>query len=78
MAQPTLERVEYDLLDIDDDDYLSLMDINGEQKEDLRIPSNALGKEIQKKFDLGVELSVTVLTWGTEEAVISYKNILIK
>lgn len=84
MLQPILTNDEYDLLDIDYDeydsigignDYLSLMTIDGIMKEDIRLPDNELGKEIQKHFnDKDKEVSVTVLAWGdAEEAIISYK-----
>ena len=73
MYQPVLERDELDLIDIDEDDYLTLMLENGDQKEDLQLPEGDLGKEIKQKFENDEEIVVCVLKWGDEEAVISYK-----
>ena len=71
MYQPILVKDEYDLLNIDEENYMSLMTENGEQKEDLQLLENDLGEEIRQKFESDEE--VTVLKWGSEEAVISYK-----
>lgn len=37
------------LIDLDDG-YMSLMDSDGSMKEDLKLPSNLMGKEIEEKF----------------------------
>lgn len=80
MYQPVLEQNMYDLIDIDDEDFMNLMDEDGTTREDLKLPENDLGKQIQKDFSNSKDLSVTVLLWGTreeptEEAVISYKEV---
>eukprot|EP00795_Rhopilema_esculentum_P007224 gene7224-12907_t len=61
------------LVNIEDDGYLSLMDDNGDQKEDVRVPENDCGKEIQSKFDLGESILVTILTSMGEEAAVGTK-----
>ena len=61
------------LVNIEDDGYLSLMDDNGEQKEDVRVPENDCGKEIQSKFDSGESILVTILTSMGEEAAVGTK-----
>jgi len=72
MDVPNVKRVDYQLVNIDDG-FLSLMDDNGETKDDLKLPNNDLGKEIQQKFDNGDSFMVTVLTAVGEEAAISTK-----
>ena len=56
-----------------DDDYLSLMDDNGDTREDLKLPEGDLGKEISTKFDNDETFLVTVLKAMDEEAVIATK-----
>lgn len=76
MWQPVLERVEYDLIDIDEDNYLTLMDESGSQKEDLQLPDGEIGQKIRELFDNDETVSVTVLTWGNiEEAIVDFKKI---
>ena len=50
------------------------MDDNGEVREDIRVPDNDLGKEIQSKFDNKDQLMVTVICAMDEEAAIQVKN----
>lgn len=54
--------------------FLSLMDDNGELREDIRLPEGDLGKEIQTRFDNSEQLLVTVISAMTEEAAIQVKN----
>jgi len=74
MSQPVLDRIEYDLVNIDDDGYLSLMSKDAVSKNDLALPETEMANEIREKFDSGISLILIVLSWGSvEEAVISYK-----
>ncbi|XP_065061375.1 eukaryotic translation initiation factor 5A-1-like [Rhopilema esculentum] len=73
MNVPHVKRKDYQLVNIEDDGYLSLMDDNGDQKEDVRVPENDCGKEIQSKFDLGESILVTILTSMGEEAAVGTK-----
>lgn len=75
MDVPNVTRVEYTLTDIDEG-YLVLMDDSGDIKEDLTLPPNDLGPEIQNAFDNlkdEKEILVTVLGACDKEQVISYK-----
>ncbi|KAJ3585379.1 hypothetical protein NHX12_014100 [Muraenolepis orangiensis] len=72
MDVPNISRMEYQLVGIEDG-YLSLLKESGEQREDLKVPTNDMGKEIQSKFDADMELQVTVLAAMKEESVLSYK-----
>jgi len=66
---PNVSRTEYLLLDVSDDDYLSLLLPDGSTKEDLKLPSGELGTKMRAAFDDGKEVMVCVLkAMGTEEA----------
>jgi translation initiation factor 5A len=75
MYQPVLAQTVFDLMDIDEDNYLSLMSEDGTTREDLQLPEGELGQQIRESFDNDQDLSLTVLSWvDIEEAVISFKN----
>jgi translation initiation factor 5A len=71
---PIVSRVEYTLLDIDEDDHMSLMTESGDTREDLKLPgghddADKLADQIREGFDAGKELSVTILqSMGIEQA----------
>jgi len=48
---PVVTKKEYQLLDISDDNYLSLIDDNRSMREDLLLPDGDLGNNIRKLFD---------------------------
>lgn len=73
MEVPVVKRNEFQLLDIDDG-YLSLMNNDGDMKEDVRAPEGELGDKLQSDFDDGKELIVTIVSAMEEEACISYKE----
>ena len=73
MDVPHVRRNDFQLIDINGG-FLSLMDDNGEVREDIRLPDNDLGKEIQSKYDSGDQLLVTVISAMEEEAAIQTKN----
>eukprot|EP00834_Sanchytrium_tribonematis_P001852 NODE_48_length_31852_cov_1.054168.p19 type:complete len:156 gc:universal NODE_48_length_31852_cov_1.054168:28938-29405(+) len=75
MDVPHVSRSEYTLIDIDTDDgFLSLMEANGDTKDDIKLPTDDLGKTLQADFDNGKEILVTVVASMGEEAVVSYKE----
>ena len=73
---PVVTRTEYTLIDIDDEDYVSLMDDNGEIRNDMKLPqypenyARELKKEVESK-----ELVITVLKACGQEQIISHKEI---
>jgi len=82
MDVPNVKRQDFQLSDIDDEGFLSLMDDNGDCREDLKLPENELGAEIKKKWD-DIEngdaddnsgLLCTVLMACGEECVIAVKE----
>jgi|UniRef100_K3WUI8 translation initiation factor 5A len=73
---PFVSRSEYTLLDITDDDFLSLMDDSGETREDIKLPTfpDNFAEEIRADFDAGKQLVLTVLKACGTEQVISKKE----
>ena len=73
---PNVFRTEYTLLDISDEDYLSLMDESGEAREDLKMPTmpDELVKSIRDGFEAGDSLSLVVVKAMGEEHVMSCKK----
>tara|TARA_B100000161_G_C33542171_1_gene411155 strand:+ start:354 stop:830 length:477 start_codon:yes stop_codon:yes gene_type:complete len=72
---PVIKRTEYTLMDISDDGYLSLMDENGETREDLELPEfpENYARELREEFD-NKQLIVTVLKACGKEQVVSHKE----
>merc|ERR1712094_57565 len=62
MNVPNVNRTEYMLLDISDDDFLSLMMPDGSTKEDLKIPEGEIGEKLREAFNNGKEVTVQVLS----------------
>jgi translation initiation factor 5A len=59
MDVPHVKRDDYQLTDISDDGYLTLMADNGDLREDLKIPDGDLGTQLRSDFDNGKELLVS-------------------
>lgn len=77
---PHVSRQDYTLLDVSEDGFLSLMDDSGNTKDDLALPkgtedSEKLAEQIQKDFDEGKELVVSVLKSMGEEMVCAVKTV---
>lgn len=73
MDVPNVSRKDYQLINIDDG-FLSLMDDGGDQKEDLKLPDNDVGKEVQTRFQNGENILVTILSACGEEAAVGTKT----
>lgn len=71
MEVPNVKRVEYSLLDITEEGYLSLMDDAGNVRDDLHCEASPdLFKEIKDKFDNGDEMMIGVLqAMGKEQPI---------
>ena len=75
MMVPNISRAEYSLLDVDEDGQLSLMTEDGETKDDLNLPPDTeLAEEIQKKFENGDNLLLSVLSACGHEQVMTVKE----
>ncbi|KAK3292294.1 translation initiation factor eIF-5A, promotes formation of the first peptide bond [Chaetomium fimeti] len=73
MDVPHVKRNEYQLVNIDDG-FLNLMDSDNNAKDDVKVPDNDLGKQIQEGFDEGKDLLITIQAAMGEEAAISVKE----
>lgn len=76
---PLVKRVEYTLINIDDDGYASLMDENGDIKEDLKIPTDEWLKDVTDRikeiFEEGKkECIVTVVSAMDQEKMIAARE----
>lgn len=72
MEVPNVKRKDYQLIDVEDD-YLSLMDDNGDTRNDLKCPDNDIGKTIKDDLAEEKEILCTVLSAVGEECVIATK-----
>ena len=56
-----------------DDGFAELMDDEGEPKDDLKVPEDDVGKEVNEKFNNGEQFYVTVLSACGEERIVGTK-----
>ncbi|KAI9931788.1 hypothetical protein ASPWEDRAFT_180924 [Aspergillus wentii DTO 134E9] len=75
MDVPHVSRKEYQLLDISEDGFLSLMDDNGDTKDDVKVPEGETGAKITKLFkEEEKDTNVIVLTSMGEEIAMDAKE----
>ncbi|XP_022090017.1 eukaryotic translation initiation factor 5A-1-like [Acanthaster planci] len=74
MNVPNVARNDFQVLDIEDDGFLSLMGDGGDTRSDLKLPENDLGKDIKDRFLKEETILVTVLKAVDEECVVGLKN----
>ncbi|KAH8428049.1 Eukaryotic translation initiation factor eIF-5A [Aspergillus melleus] len=75
MDVPNVSRREYQLIDITDDDFLSLMDDNGNTKDDVKVPDTEIGEKIIRMFrEEEKDCNVIILTSMGEETAIECKE----
>lgn len=67
MDVPHVKREDYQLTDISDDGFLSLMSDNGDLREDLRVPDGEVGVQLRSEYDNGKDILCTVLKSCGEE-----------
>ena len=78
---PVVTRKDYDLIDISDDGFMTLMDEDGETKEDLKLPENPenYARELTQAFEAASEagkgISVSVCSAMGHEQVMSHKEL---
>lgn len=76
MDVPIVKRSEYNLIDVTEEGYISLMDDQGEVRDDLHCNNNPeLFDEIKRKFDAGDELMITVLKAMGKEVPLAIKPV---
>ena len=77
IMQPIVTRKDYQLLEISEDGFLSLMDDEGQIREDLCFGSenDPIYDKIKEDFLANKNLNVTVLKSMQKEKIIAYKDI---
>jgi len=73
MDVPNVGRVEYTLVNIDDG-FLNLMTTEGAEKNDVKVPEGEVGEQIEKDFEDGKELVVTIVSAMGEEHCLAVKE----
>ncbi|KAH6899037.1 translation initiation factor 5A [Thelonectria olida] len=75
MDVPNVSRREFQLLDISDDGFLSLMNDDGDLKDDVRMPDGEIGEKINRLFKVEEkDTNVVILTSMGEEAAVEAKE----
>jgi len=75
MEVPNVLRKEYQLLDISEDGFLSLMSDDGSTKDDVKLPEGEVGEKIEKLFRVEEkDTNVVVLTAMGEEVAMDAKE----
>ncbi|KAG2545734.1 hypothetical protein PVAP13_9KG229481 [Panicum virgatum] len=73
---PHVNRTDYQLIDISEDGFVSLLTENGGTKDDLRLPTDeTLLSQIKAGFDDGKDLIVSVMSAMGEEQICGLKDI---
>ncbi|KAL6199156.1 hypothetical protein ACLB2K_028943 [Fragaria x ananassa] len=73
---PHVNRTDYQLIDISEDGFVSLLTENGNTKDDLRLPTDdALLTQLKDGFAEGKDLVVTVMSAMGEEQICALKDI---
>nr|CAB3451682.1 unnamed protein product [Digitaria exilis] len=73
---PHVERTEYQLIDISEDGYVSLLTESGNTKDDLKLPTDEnLQAQIKSGYDDGKDLILTVMSAMGEEQICALKEI---
>eukprot|EP00388_Colpodella_angusta_P009806 GDKJ01025879.1.p1 GENE.GDKJ01025879.1~~GDKJ01025879.1.p1 ORF type:complete len:163 (-),score=39.74 GDKJ01025879.1:460-948(-) len=73
---PTVVRKEYSLVDISEDGFVSLMDEEGNCREDVKLPDypDNFAREIKQAFDTGKPQAVSVLSAMGHDQIIAIKE----
>jgi len=74
MDVPNVKRVDFQLLDVSDDGFLSIMDDTGNTRDDIRCPEGTVGEECRAAIADGRDIMCTVLKACGEECVIATKT----
>jgi translation initiation factor 5A len=70
---PNVTRTEYTLIDVSDD-FLSLMDADGNTRQDIRTPDH-LKNELKTKFEAGSTMFIIVMMAMGQEVAQEYREV---
>lgn len=76
MNQPIVSRKDFQLIDIDEEGFVTVMDDKNDTRADLRldVEGDEVHKKLKEEFEGGKDLLVTVLSALGTEKIISYKE----
>ena len=74
MDIPIVNRVEYQLVDITGEGFVSLMTSEGVTKEDMRLPTGDLGEQVKEMFEEGKPVIISVISAMGEEKIVAAKE----
>lgn len=77
MDQPIVTRKDFQLIDIDEEGFVTVMDDKNDTRSDLRldVDGEELHKKVKEEFEEGKDLHVTVLSALGTEKIISFKEV---
>lgn len=77
MDQPIVTRKDFQLIDIDEEGFVTVMDDKNETRSDLRldVDGDDVHKKVKEEFEEGKDLHVTVLSALGTEKIISFKEV---
>lgn len=76
MMSPIVTRKDYQLIDVDEEGFITTMDDKNDTRSDLKLDleKDDLQKKVKEEFDEGKDLMVTVLSAMGKEKVIAVKE----
>ncbi|PHH52639.1 Eukaryotic translation initiation factor 5A-1 [Ceratocystis fimbriata CBS 114723] len=74
MEVPIVKRSEWQLVNIDDDEYMGLIDDSGASKDDLKIPDGDVGVKIRTMWEEEKDVIVVIQKAVNEEIAIDAKE----
>ncbi|EPS44603.1 hypothetical protein H072_1384 [Dactylellina haptotyla CBS 200.50] len=74
MDVPNVKRTDYQLVNIDGG-FLNLLDENGNEKNDVKLPEGQLGTDIQEAFENGDEVTVNITAAMGDEQALSFRAV---
>lgn len=77
MMQPIVTRQDLQLIDIDEEHFITVMDDKNDTRSDLRLDpdSEAVHKKIMEDFEGGMDILVTVLGAMGTEKIVAHKEL---
>jgi translation initiation factor 5A len=75
MDVPNVSRKDFQLLDVSDDGFLSLMDDAGVTRDDLKVPDGEIGLEIRSSIEEGKDILVRQQKYTKIEHAIVYCSV---
>jgi len=73
---PHVDRTEYQLIDISEDGFVSLLTENGNTKDDLKLPTDeAILTQLKEGFAEGKDIALTVMSSMGEEQINAVKDV---